>query len=577
MSRTVSRTVSRVAHRARDGRRCGPGMTAPGVTVPDSAQEPDADDVIKAADWRFLLPVPPGGRYQLMAVVGGSPPLLDYLLRSGCTDRITDVLPDDSSASAVVILPDAPVAPRRLASALAGGGALYLEVDRRLRGNRRSTPARMSKELRAAGIAVTGVYAVGRRGLAPRRYVPIDEPSAARWFLRNAYRPVTLAQRVAGAAAATLFRVPAGSALMQRIIPAYALTASVGPTSSAPVMCGGSSEHAELCSRGTRAILFGDGGDRVVALAFPPGERDPATAIKIPRSSNFRERTGNEQACMRDLRAHLPVDLARAIPEPRGVHDGVDWYIASERALPGRMLGVSSGSWGAPVRGRIDDLRIATEWLASFHAATMVERRCWSARETDGLIDALLARYTAVYGETSAERHMHGVAVAYARSLDGTPLPIVWQHRDYTVWNLARSGDALAVLDWEGARVGPALCDMLHFATSWNMAVRVPRGAADELRHFHALFTALFLNPQTRDRYHAAVRGALDSYRVRLGIEERLVPILLLHHRLELALRRADQLADRGSATHVSRAKNTAVAAVAILAEHCDTLFTTHR
>jgi len=571
------RTVSGVAHRARDGRRCSPGMTAPGVAVRDSAPGPDADDVIKAADWRFLLPVTPGGRYQLLAVVGGSPPLLDYLLRSGCADRITDVLPDDRSASAVVILPDAAVAPRKLASALVDGGALYLEVNRRLPGNRRLTPARVAKELWAAGIAVTGVYAVGRRGLAPRRYIPIDEPAAARWFLRNAYRPVTPAQRVACAAAAMALRAPGGSALLQRIIPAYALTASMGTTSSAPLMCGGSFEHAELCSRGARAILFGDGGDRVVALAFPPGKRDPATAIKIPRSSNFRERTRNEQVSMRELRAHLPVDLARAIPEPRGMHDDGDWYFASERALPGCMLGVSSGSWNAPPRGRIDDLRIATEWLADFHATTMVERRCWSARETDELLDVLLARYTAVYGETPAERHMHAVAVAYARSLDGTPLPIVWQHRDYTVWNLARSGDTLAVLDWEGARVGPALCDMLHFATSWNMAVRVPRGAADELRHFHALFTALFLNPHARDRYHAAVRGALDSYRARLGIEERLVPILLLHHQLELALRRADQLADRGSATRIPRAGNSAVAAVAILAEHCDTLFTTHQ
>jgi hypothetical protein len=49
--------------------------------------------------------------------------------------------------------------------------------------------------------------------------------------------------------------------------------------------------------------------------------------------------------------------------------------------------------------------------------------------------------------------------------------------------------------------------------------------------------------------------------------------MLLLHHRLELALRRADQLDDRGDAPGDRRAGDLWVASVELLAEHADALF----
>ena len=44
------------------------------------------------------------------------------------------------------------------------------------------------------------------------------------------------------------------------------------------------------------------------------------------------------------------------------------------------------------------------------------------------------------------------------------------------------------MLDWEGARIGPPLSDMLHLATTWHMMVHGATSARDELASIRALF-----------------------------------------------------------------------------------------
>src|SRR6478672_10860387 len=97
------------------------------------------------------------------------------------------------------------------------------------------------------------------------------------------------------------------------------------------------------------------------------------------------------------------------------------------------------------------------------------------------------------------------MALAHAQSIAGEAVPVVWQHRDYAVWNLARSGDELAVLDWEGARPGPPLCDMLYLATTWDIAIRRPARLEEEV----ANLGALFLDPPGDDVYRVAARAAI--------------------------------------------------------------------
>jgi len=221
------------------------------------------------------------------------------------------------------------------------------------------------------------------------------------------------------------------------------------------------------------------------------------------------------------------------------------------------------------MRRRLSDLRLAAEWLGSFHVATTRERRRWGARENEEWLASYFSRYADAYGESSAERALRSRAIAEAERVAGVSLPIVWQHRDFAVWNLARAGDSLAVLDWEGARLGPPLCDLLHLVTTWDTVIRRPTGQAQELHHLDALL----LRDPGDEPYRRAARGAIERYMARLDLDARLFPILLLHHRLELAVRRADQIVDQGLAPANPRAGNAWVGAVERLAAAPDALF----
>jgi aminoglycoside phosphotransferase (APT) family kinase protein len=533
-------------------------------------QATDAD-IERALDWRFLLPRPASGRFDHLVVPHPSPEIVRAIEHHGVAREVSAALPDDGSASAVVLLPGVAVKPAALAAALRADGALYVEVDRRLPAQRRWSPRRLARALRTAGISVRGIYAVDRAGLASRRYLAVDDPAPMRWFLRDAYRPVTATQWAAGVVKAALLRAAPHGRLLQPTLRTFVVVASA--SDATPLALDAISPAAIPVPSHTPLALLGEGGDRVVALPFAPGASHPTAVVKVPRRAAFRARTENEQARMAELRASLPADLARAIPEPVGlVHDGDRWA-ATERALSGRTLLASSGRWGTSWRRRVADLHLAGDWLAAFHSATTVEHRQWSSHETATWSDALFERYGAAYGLEPAEQRLQSLAREYAASLEGLALPVVWAHRDYAVWNLARNRNRLAILDWEGARIGPPLCDMLHLATTWHMVVRRSSVAEPEAESFRRLFVEI----DPRDRVAAAAADAIRRYLRRLALDERLVPMLALHHRLELAVRHAEQLTDQGRPVDRPRAGNAWVSAVRLLTEHAERLFAMRR
>jgi aminoglycoside phosphotransferase (APT) family kinase protein len=112
------------------------------------------------------------------------------------------------------------------------------------------------------------------------------------------------------------------------------------------------------------------------------------------------------------------------------------------------------------------------------------------------------------------------------------PLPIVWRHRDFTPWNLFRAGNEIHVVDWEGLRPGPALCDLLHFVMHWHEQARRVSGRAA----LHDLFVAPRPGPAA-----AAAREEIANYCRQLEIDLRFVPLLLLHTRLEIVARRTER------------------------------------
>jgi aminoglycoside phosphotransferase (APT) family kinase protein len=218
----------------------------------------------------------------------------------------------------------------------------------------------------------------------------------------------------------------------------------------------------------------------------------------------------------------------------------------------------------------LDDFRRAGAWLAEFHHQTEIERLPWSVTESSRWLEKPLEAYCRAFGLIGEEERLFAEARRYAATLTGAPLPIVLQHRDFTVWTILRSGRELSVLDWEGSRPGPALCDLLHYVAGWYEAVR---GAHDEASR-QRCFRKLLFGQGAGDRFCLPIHDLLDRYLMRLNMERRFLPLLVVYTWVELALRRADQQRVQGESHPVNpREGNRNFALLTILAEHSQQLF----
>jgi hypothetical protein len=462
------------------------------------AERPTADPaaaLLRRLDARFLLPPPPDGAFAHLVVLGGPPGLAETVREAGIARRVSTALPPDGSADALFLLRGARETPEKAARCLAPEGVAYLE-----------------KIPRGGRLRVTGRYALLPGFDRPEAYVPFDPPGARRWYaetLMPAWTPGKALRR----------------ALSRRGLPlsrSFAVTAVAGPERRMPVSV---LDHPALPSwlKGLHPLLLAHGPDRVVILPFAPGGSSPEVVLKVPRLPLYNEKTEGEQVLLVHLRGRLERGTRNALPEPRGIYHVGDLAVGIETCVAGRPLGQRTGS--------VEDLMDAADWLAGFHQRTEVQRAEWGAREAAEWLDGPLEDFRRAFvggaldGLTAAVRRRSG-------ELAGAALPIVCQHRDFTPWNLLRGDSGLRVIDWEGARPGPTLCDLLHFSTHWSeLALRAFDDEA-RLRAFREVWIA-----HRGGEPGEAVRRAVATYCKALRIDRRFVPLLLVAAWVELALR----------------------------------------
>jgi aminoglycoside phosphotransferase (APT) family kinase protein len=321
-----------------------------------------------------------------------------------------------------------------------------------------------------------------------------------------------------------------------------------------------------------------DEGSRVVLLPFAPRRAEPIAVVKVARRASVNANIAGEQATLAEIRAGLPPALRRSIPQPLGLLAAAGaggLAVGVETYVPGRALLVSSGRWPASRARQIADLRLAADWLGSFHEQAQVARPAWDAGQWHRWFGAPLDAYRAAFGPTEAEEGLFGAARERSRALAGARLPIVWQHNDYGPWNLFRDGRRLLVIDWEfdegssGRRDGPALCDLLYFVMQWSQLVHRRDGEPAESDEFRLLF----LDPDPGDTLREAARAVVAGYLARLGIDPGFLPLLLVHTWLTRALDRHRRQRDLGAAGGDGRAGNRYVPYVALLAARAGRLF----
>jgi hypothetical protein len=523
---------------------------------------------LRLLDWRFLLPRPSDGQFQYLVLLGGSVGLAERILEVGFAREVCLSISTGRSADALIALRDAHVNLPEIAGCLAPGGVLYYETERRARGLLGPSRKRLYRAIREAGLAPAGMYAIAPSLNAARLYLPLDGPEAVSWYLATLVDTGTAWQQ--------LFKV-VSSAASRFVGPGFAplaahcaMIAVAGESgTSIPAVLDNPALPPELQVAGLRSILLTYGGDRVVILPFPRNSSQPAAVLKVPRLPAFNGRTENEHATLRDLLSRLDPQTRRSVPQPLGSVRHGQVTLSIESYASGELLSRSLEKWGVSRHERLIDLELATTWLGNFHRQAELSRPVWGASELAEWIAGPFAAFEDTFGVTPAETELLTTAHHYATELIDTPFPIVAQHRDFTIWNVIRRGRNLTVLDWEGSRPGPALCDLLHFVTHWFEAVDRAHDEPARQRRFRALF---FGRP-FRDPYHAAAHRAIGNYLERLKMSRRFFPLLLVYTWLELALRRADQQQLQDEAGRDPRAGNRYLPFFSILAEHRESLF----
>jgi hypothetical protein len=445
-------------------------------------------------------------------ILGGPPGIAEAAAEAGIARRVSASPTQEGSADALFLLRDANVALEEAARCLAPGGWAYLEG---------VSPRR----LRQGRLKMTGAYAVHPDFERQEAYVPLDPLGARRWFAENRLPAWTLRQAL---------RRVLKDFLPHRSVALTAVAGSAGPGPESIL------DHPALPSplRGQHPLLLSHGPERVVVLAFPAGGTSPSAVLKVPRIPDFNGRTEEEQALLIHLRGRLGRTERNALPQPRGLYYGDGLILALEGYVEGRPLSQRIGSWGAARHGQARDLWEAADWLAGFHQRTEVRRIEWDDRATAEWIAGPLVELQAVSAASGDIPKLLAAVYRRAGELAGAELPIVCQHRNFTTRNLLRgdtgSGDTgLRVIDWKETRYGPALCDLLHFATHWSeLALR----AFDDWTRLH-VFREVWIARRGGEP-GAAVRRAVAGYCEALRIDRRFVPLLLLATWAELALRR---------------------------------------
>jgi aminoglycoside phosphotransferase (APT) family kinase protein len=540
-------------------------------------------------DWRFLLPLPPAGSFRKLLLLGGGASVAKRVRATGLAQEV-ELSPSPGSADAVVCLHGAAVSLRAAASFLAPGGVLcYEHLRRRFPPLHRSLDG-LSRSLTGAGLTPHGIYWVHPRFSGLRTYFPLEARHAVRWYARSLSGASSAGAGAASWAARKATRLDPGR--LGRFVPRLVVVAVAGDAerSGLPLPRVDLPQDLRRPDLYPLLLVHGDERSRVVMLPFAPDSPEPIAVVKIQRRPPPVDAASRDQQTLGAIRPRLTPELQATIPEPLGAVRGTGFSAAIESFLAGEWL---HARWQRSLRlgELVEDLELARDWLTEFHAQSRVELRPWGESEREEWVERPLAAYEETFGVTAAESALFAQTRRIARELLGLPLPIVWQHGDFSSLNVLRSGSTISVLDWESAAPGLPLEDLLYFVTRWLLRAR---SSATNGKRWSAAaatdpFRQFFLDLDSREPDVGAARAAIAAYVDRLGLDRRFLPVLLVRpwvvravgrHERQASAARLEGPARRGTGAltrHADPARpregNRYVTYVDMLAEQPELLF----
>ncbi len=517
----------------------------------------------RRADWRFLLPDLDRGPFEHLVLLGGTPDLAEIVTEGSVAREVALALPRGQSVDALIVLKDARVSISTAVSRLRPDGILYWEIDRRSPGWLTASPGRSRRYLRRLGLAPSATYWVKPDFERCAMLLPLEEQAALAWYFRTLYGARTAVRRL------VRWAVARGTGLdphrFERLVPCYAVIACrSGQRRDQAFLLDHARLPVDLQEAVSRPlILTGGEGEwsRVTMLPFIDDDPLPALVVKMPRVSIFNTCTRHEQSVLVEIRRLLGSVLLETVPEPRGTFEWKGLLGSAESYMDGPSLGRASSRWPRSAGQAIENLRLAAAWLAEFHARTRVGSEPWGS-PTGERLTRMIRAYVSAFGESAAETTLFRQLTGRSAALGEIPVPLVWHHRDFTPENVRRRGSRVGVIDWEVARIGPPLCDLIYFVLHWDWTVN----GTGRARARRERFCKLFLVEKAEEVLVSAARREIAAYMGRLEVDPRFLPLLLAYTLVEQAVDRAERRRSIGDPSASFRGDNPYVSLLDALA-----------
>jgi len=243
--------------------------------------------------------------------------------------------------------------------------------------------------------------------------------------------------------------------------------------------------------------------------------------------------TRQEQETLSEIRARSSRAIRETLPEPLGLFEWSGLTVGVESFLSGRTIERSVQRSG-PFSAQAADLQRVVAWLGEFQVANSFGAPAWGGAQwlLDQWIETPLRKLETEFAESARAASLFaGIRRAAAR-LIGTPLPMVLSNWSFSVGNVCRNSDGVAVYDWELVARGLPLTDLIYFLVDWGRLVKRPR--ADWSTSFRELLVAA-----PADRVSDAVQNSIDYYLAAVGVDRRFRPLLSVLTWVQRAEKRA--------------------------------------
>lgn len=506
--------------------------------------------VVQRLAFRALLPVERPSRR--LVLLGASSDVVRAVRASDPSTEVDDHLGSPGTADIVVVLSDSDATVDRADAAdvvreLSSDGVVWWETDRRRRGQRVQTPNRVTKALLQHGLAVEATYGIRPEPARPEWYVPLGHPGTLSWFLDNLYVPRTTRQMATEAMLRLVSRL--GPRVVSVSVPFHAVVARRLDSRER--------SSAQMAPR----ALVAHGGERAILFGFGDGLAAPDVVAKVAAGAAARPSLVAEHEATSEVRRHVGAPLDDTIPASSIVTDHHGASLV-QSVMGGRSSARVLGSRLVSFDAKVAHLHAVVRWIGDLHSHPIDADHRWDRCDVQA-IAATLCSFENVFTVSKRERLLFDHTLTAAVDLVGRRVPMVWEHGDLTPWNVVMDGDTVRIVDWELARVGWPLADVLRFTDQWHAAVCRAHAVDQRAEARHAIVRPVVSNrPAT-----AVVRAAIDGYTRRLGLPPELEDVLHVACLAELALRQDDKARRRGREDSGNRSTNPPATTIAHLAD----------